>query len=237
MWDILIEFLTTLLFFRTAKMLGAIVKKNNIIKEAIAIARQRENVSLEQSVYYLEKAENILLEYLKSNSQDTDAWLLLIRIEWNTPLEDSDRIIAWANNILDYDPTNVYALLFLCEAYCTFRGDIPEEIYYRLCQIQCNDLYIRAMIEIAKANYLVDKANMESEYEKVLKKSIEYGPEQIRNYQMLGNFYIKKGAISKGEQLLKISKLNAQQANRLYKEYIYDPTNIIDLLNEFYTGL
>lgn len=208
------------------------MSNNKIIQEAISIARKRETVPPDQGEYYLEKAEKILLDHLENNPKDTQAWLLLIRIEWNCPLEDRDRIIKWSNKILAYDPTNPYALLFLADAN---HGGVTEEIYNQLLRVNTNDPYIQAMIEVAKAYYLEDKPELKNEYEQVLKKSVELAPEQAKNCRMLGTFYIKEGYVAKGEALIQKSDENAQRA--LSNDDTYDPTDIMGFLNEFYAGL
>lgn len=182
----------------------------------------------------LEQAELILLDYLKINPQDTDAWLMLIMIEWTPPLEDSDRIIQWCHNILSYDPTNARGLLVLAEAYVAFRGGINQVIYKQLGSAQSDNPDFMAMIEVAKAKYLtrID----ETQYEKVLKRSIELGPLQARNYRMLGELYMQQGKFNEGEQFLKKAQENRVKSNSL-NIYEYDVTSLIDFLNEFYTGL
>jgi predicted Zn-dependent protease len=202
---------------------------NQIIIQAKAIANQGKEQDLEQ-------AETILLDYLKENPTDTQAWLLLSMIEWTPPLEDFERIIQWTSNILSYDPTNAYALLVFAEAHW-FKGGINETGYVALCNAQSNDPYVMAMIEVAKAEYIARKGGMDDEYEEILKKSIKYGPDQARNYQMLGKLYIKQGKVAKGETLIKKSLENREKATILKEQEEYDLTSLTRFLNEFYTGL
>lgn len=184
----------------------------------------------------LERAEAMLIEYLKVNPEDTDAWLMLIMIEWTPPLEDSERIIQWANNILAYDPVNARGLLVLAEAYVAFRGGINATIYKQLSNACSNDSNLMAMIEVAKAKYLERQEGAEKEYEDVLIKSINYGPLQERNHSMLGEFYLKQGKVDEGKKLIKKAEENSERARILHK-YSYDVTSLTNFLNEFYTGL
>jgi len=214
------------------------MEKKAILEQAKAIACKRDNTKEDRSGVYLEQAEEILLNYLKEHPHDTEAWLMLMMIEWTPPLEDLERIIKWARAILAYDPTNAYAFLVLAEAHW-FYGGITEDIYVQLDTAKNDDPNVMAMIEIAKAKYLEYKEGAEDEYERVLKKSIEYGPEQARNYHMLGKLYIKQGKIKEGEEVLKKGLENEEKAKLLYgdSEDEYDPTSLTQFLNEWYTGL
>lgn len=200
--------------------------KKEILDRArtIALGRGAEN---------LEHAESILLEYLKTNPQDTDAWLMLIMIEWTPPLEDFDKISSWSKSVLAYDPTNVQVLLVLAEAYNRFRGDIPDEVYAQLCKVKSKDYHLMAMVEMARANYFEYKSDKVEEYENALRRSIEYGPHQNRNHRDLGNFLIKQGNIDEGEKLIK----KAQENRKQFSAVEDDDTNVMDFLNCFYAGL
>ena len=66
--------------------------KNTLLNEVRILIRQGEETNLI-------KAQQLLMNYLKNHVKATDIWLLLIRIEWNTPLEDPERIVEYVNNI------------------------------------------------------------------------------------------------------------------------------------------
>jgi len=166
--------------------------KNTIIENAIALA----NTGKENG---FEAAQTILLEHLKLHPQDTQAWLLLIRIECNTPFDDAERITDYAQHILAYDPLNVYALLFLVYAdYYTFGGS-NQEIYQKLCKLSVKDKKLMAIIEIAKAFYL--EYTDHQAYEKILKKSIEYYP-LLSNLRRLGDLYTEQGKLPEAQFFL-----------------------------------
>jgi cytochrome c-type biogenesis protein CcmH/NrfG len=203
------------------------MQNHPIVEQAKAIARKKTEADLLH-------AQTILLDHLKDHPQDTQVWLLLMRIEWNQPLEDFGKIMQWAHNILAYDPTNAYALLFLAEA---FYGNIDEDIYAQLCHAKSDAPNIMAMIEIAKANHLECKDNRQDDYEKILTKSIEYGPEQAINYWMLGRLYIKQGKVKEGEELLTKSAENQEKSRLLYRGRQYDDTSLAQFVSEWYTGL
>jgi hypothetical protein len=59
--------------------------ENQVIIEAIELARTSRKVPKNQKSSYLDKAGDVLLSYLKNNLKDTAAWLLLLRIECNSP--------------------------------------------------------------------------------------------------------------------------------------------------------
>lgn len=62
--------------------------ESNMIERLKALVDQRTEKALIE-------AEDILLRYLESNRDDIEGWLLLTRIEWNSPLQDPFRIIEY----------------------------------------------------------------------------------------------------------------------------------------------
>jgi len=127
---------------------------------------------------YIE-AEEILLHYLESNRNDIEGWLLLTRIEWNSPLQDPFRIIEYTNNIFALEPLHPYALLFVAEAYYAFLGEIDSVTLEKLHQINVEDGEIMAMIEIAKARYFEHKDK--HQYQQALERSVQYSMNQQIN--------------------------------------------------------
>jgi tetratricopeptide (TPR) repeat protein len=206
------------------------MQNHPIIEQAKAIADSKIPDNLEQ-------AEEFLLNHLKDHPRDTQGWLALMMIEWTPPLEDFERIIKWAKNVLTYDPVNAYAFLVMAEAHWFFGG-ITEEIYLQLDNAKHDDPNIMAMILVAKAKYLEYKDDRQDEYEKILKESIKYGPEQARNYRMLGKLYIKQGKVKEGEKLITKSTENQEMAELLHPDTgEYDLTSLTEFLDEWYTGL
>src|SRR5271170_2901192 len=102
---------------------------NSVLEEAKKIARQSRIVSREHKEKYLEEAQEILINYLNDYKQDTHAWLLLTRIECNSPFYDPYRIIDYVSHVLFYDPSNAYALLFWSYADYFLMGSSDDNFY------------------------------------------------------------------------------------------------------------
>ncbi len=202
--------------------------KNTVIEQAINLA----NTGKEDN---FEAAQALLMEYLKTHPQNTQAWLLLATIESNPPLEDAERIAHYAQHILSYDPLNIYALLLCVYADCYGFGRSNVELYQKLCKLPIKNKKLMAMLEVAKAFYL--EYTNQKEYENVLKKSIEYHP-LISNLRMLGNLYMEQGKTAEAQfflnELEKRRKNLEAQWKKKSKTSMYSSLNY--LLNEFLAG-
>jgi hypothetical protein len=203
-----------------------------VLEQAKKIARKSRKAPSDQSEQYLMQAEDLLLEYLKDHSKDTEAWLLLTMIECNPPLYDYDRIAQYTHHILSYDPSNAYASLFLSYADYYLHGQIKVDTYNKLCLAKDNDPEIMAMIEVAKARYF--ESNDAEKCELALKKSIEYSSTQVTNFRMLGELYIKQGKLEKGKQLVEYGLSNDDKV--VPANYEYDPVSIQGFFEEFFAG-
>ncbi len=181
-------------------------------------------------------AEEALLQHVKINPHDTDAWLLLMRIECNSPLEDPSYITNYAKAVLAYDNHNAYALLFLAYAQYYMLGGIESETYTLLCAADDPNPEIMAMIEIAKAHYWENKEKS-SNFVEALQKSISYSHQQAFNYIYLGKWYMSNGKSDLGKEYIKKGLHNVKKITTFDDTPDgYDPLSIIDLFNEFYTG-
>jgi tetratricopeptide (TPR) repeat protein len=210
--------------------------ENPAMIEAIKCARASRRASDDQIGHLMEKSENVLLNYLKDNPQDTAAWLLLLRIECNSPHDDPERIHEYANNILSYDPTNAYALLFLSYASYFLLANTREELYPKLCLAQNQGPKIMAMIEIAKA-YHFETRDIAKSME-CLRRSIAYFPGYCTSYTMLGELYIKQGNIKEGKKLIEqgLGNIHRLVTPTSVIETEYGPVSIPNFLNEFFAG-
>jgi hypothetical protein len=210
--------------------------ENPILEQAKQIARQSRNVPGDQREDYLIKAEDILLDYLKEHSQDTDAWLLLLRVECNSPLDDAERIIEYSNNILSYDPSNAYALLFLSYADYFLRGNSDDELYSKLSLAHDNNPIIMSMIEVANARYF--KHRNIKKLEAALKKSIGLCSFHRTNFCMLGELYLKQGNFEEGKYLIRhgLDNIKILITAENVHEYEYDPVSIDGFFSEFFAG-
>jgi hypothetical protein len=168
--------------------------------ESDMIARLKALVDQRTAKKYIE-AEDILLAYLESNRNDIDGWLLLTRIEWNSPLQDPFRIIEYTNNIFTLEPLHPYALLFVAEAYDAFLGEIDSATLEKLYQVNVEDGEIMAMIEIAKARYFEHKDK--HQYQQALERSVQYSMNQQINCADLGLLYFNQGKQELGKSLIK----------------------------------
>lgn len=178
----------------------------------------------------LVKAQEMLLGFLKNDPQNTTGWLLLARIEYNSPLEDQFKILEYCNNILSYDSDNAYALLILAETYNIFFDGMPSEIFAQLSQAKSGDPEIQAMIELAKARYYKNKN--EKMYINALRRSVGLSPNQQTNSFELGLYLLQHGNIVEGHYLIdqaikNIKKIDAE----------YDATSIEGWFDYYYKGI
>lgn len=202
--------------------------KNKILETATTEARLGKEANLQ-------KAEDMLMDYLITQPKDTYAWLLLTRIECNSPFEDADRIKHYAEHVLTYDPENPYALLFLSYADYYLRGSSDETLYSKLLRAKSDNSQILSMIEIAKAYYWEDRDPQK--FEDALKSSIKHCSSYVTNYTELGKLYIKQGKKTEGKKLIRIGLSNIKK--EITPENLdepYDPTSIPNLLAEFFSG-
>src|SRR5271170_680581 len=124
------------------------------------------------------------MNYLHNHQRDTEGWLFLARLECNSPFYDPDRIIDCVNHILLYDPLNTYALLFWSYSDYYLKGNLDQDLYNKLCMVHDENPKIMSLIELAKARFLKLKDSIK--YELALKKSIDYAPELVTHFCMLG---------------------------------------------------
>lgn len=200
----------------------------NIIELAINEAKKNTDSSINN-------AQNILLKHLNLYPHDTEAWLLVIRLECGKSVEYADIIINYAQKILDYSPENPYALLFYAYAEYYMHGCSNDDLISKLDKAVSKDPEILSMVELSKAFYW--KHRDIKKYEEALKLSIIYCSHHVTNYRMLGELYIKQGKIEQGKELIKTGLKNIREKvmpQDLNKPY--DPTNIPDFLAEFFSG-
>jgi ribosomal protein S15P/S13E len=209
---------------------------HEIFKQVKQLVEQEKRAPIGQrNGQYLIDAENILIEHLKQHPQDTESWLLLLCIEIKTPLDDSEKIIEYAKNFLEYHPLNAYALLFWSYADHYLKGNDDEELYRQLCEVQINDSEIVSMISIAKARYC-EKRDLKS-HEKYLLESIRYCDYYVTNYTMLGEFYIEHDRKEEGMFLVKQGLDNIQRLVTPENAGIgFDSLSVQTFLDEFFTG-
>ena len=208
---------------------------NPILEEAKKIARHSKLVPLEQKEKYLEHAQEVIINYLYDHQHDIEGWLLLARLECNSPFYDHDRIADCVNHILLYDPFNAYSLLFWSYADYYLKGNLDQDLYNKLCMTHDENPKIMSMIELAKARFL--KLKDSNKHEEALKKSIDYAPEFVTHFGMLGRFYIEQGNVMDGVDLIKRGLANIKTiVNSHESHFEIDPANIEQFLDEFFAG-
>jgi tetratricopeptide (TPR) repeat protein len=200
---------------------------NELIENARKIAQLGQESNFEQ-------AQNMLMEYLKNNMEDTQAWLLLVRIECNSPFDDYDRIVHYAEHILSYDPSNAYAALFLSYAEYYMRGSLDDGLYNKLNMAYNSDPEIMSMIELAKARHFEHRDAIKCA--QALKKSIEYCSTYVANFCMLGRLFIEQGKEEEGDLLIKQGAKNVKKMVTAENACRPDPTDIGSFLAEFFAG-
>ena len=194
-----------------------------------SILEQAKQIAQQDTAEKYEEAMALVEDYLKTNKHDTDAWLLLARIECNPPFEIPDRVINYIEPVLTYDPTNAYALLFLAFAHYYLMGRLDDETYQRLCCASDKDPEVMAMVELVKAEYWELKD--QKKYEDALLKSIGYSTKQFKNLSYLGNLYISQGKKEEGTKLIERAKKNVKIV-----DYKSDPTDIDSFFDWYYKG-
>lgn len=208
---------------------------NLILEKAIRLAEMSMAVSSDEGQDCLIQAQDILLEHLEANPRDTDAWLLLAQLECNPPFYDPERIAQYAESVLSYDKGNVYALLFLSYADYYLLGGLNDGLIDKLSLAKSTEQSLLSLIEVAKARFWEYRNNIE--YEKCLLRSIELCNTYVKNYEMLGRFYIKQGKYKDGVLLLKQALSNLERIFTPYNTVPISPVSIKSFLDEFFTGM
>ena len=68
-------------------------------------------------------------------------------------MEDPELFVKYLNEVLKYDPTNVYATLILAYTEDIFWRGITDSVFEKLNNLSSKDPEIISMIELAKARY------------------------------------------------------------------------------------
>ncbi len=192
-----------------------------------------EMYSHERSKKNTEALEVFLEDCLKNNPFDTYLWVKLALTVYHRPLFDDLKAIACLEKILEYDPHNVKITLVLIYmvSNCKFFDD---ELFERLCKLQTQDKALLSLIEYTKSWYYLDEKNDEM-YEQCLINSINLCSEYLWSYVDLGQFYLQKGNLIKGHELMKegLKKLEYVFEEKPAKDIL----NLEEFLNERFKGI
>jgi len=188
----------------------------------------------ERDIYSLEVIKNLIDEYLAKNPEDADVRLRLVILIFIPPLEDPELLVKYLNEVLKYDPDNIYAVLILAYTEEIFWGGITDSVFSKLNNLSSKNSEIVSMIELAKSWYYQRKGNNEL-YEKHLLNSISYCDKHVSNYTELASFYAKKGEKDKAK---KFAKKAIDNVKVIYDENssITDVTDIEKFINEYIKG-
>lgn len=183
----------------------------------------------------LEKAEEMLINYLKENPQDVDGWSRLVILETLAPLEDYERATEYLHSALRIDKDNsvfIVLLLFFTEWYL---GGMDESLIKT-----AEKLKKTASRGISSISTYVLAWHFKSEdirkFELLLNESIQEFPEYVTNYTDLGKHYLANGNNVLGEKMIREGLANVIL---IYKnsDNDYDPTDVTRFINERITGI
>lgn len=183
---------------------------------------------------YLTIINNLLTETINENPKDSESRLYRALIKFNFSWDAIDLVIADLEKIFEYDPYNPRANLVIAFIQYAFFSEVSKEIFDKLCQITNDNNQIMAMIEIAKAWHLQDFDQILCE--KSLQKSIEYAPNFVANYVLLGQFYFNQNNFTKSKELLK-KGLNNIKGCHLEINRSRQLMDIEEFFNEAYTNI
>lgn len=203
-----------------------ILNKNELNKLIKSFNDQRSKETAERLEAFLEN-------YLKYNPLDIEMLVKLALTVYRSPLHDDLKAIEYLEKALALDQYNIKITLLLIYIIinCKFFDD---ESFNKLCKLRSKNKELMSLIEYTKSWYYLFK-NDNLMYEKSLYHSIKLCKNYVWNYVDLGRFYIEKGNIRKGYELMQNGLKNL--------EYIYDehhPRNILDIeefFNERFKGI
>lgn len=184
------------------------------------------------SLFYLnnyndnrKKAEEYRLlfkEYLSENLHDTEIWVKFALLLYLAPLHEDLKAQKCLETVLQYEPNNIQVKLFLAYVIEHYSY-INEDLFRMLNTIESPDKALMSIVEYSKSTYYYLTKKDFKGYEQCLNYSIELCGDYVSNYIELGQFYLKRGYIAKGHELMKKGVNNIK--------YIYDGTRPHDILD------
>ena len=180
-----------------------------------------------------QEIRQLLLEHIKINPADIEVRLKFIKHIYSTELDDPLNVVDYINDILNYDPNNIQALLFLAYIQRFDLTEMDEKLIHQLKNYKCDDNEIMAMIAIAISWYY-ELAKQVNEQEKWLKQSLKYCSKIVRNYYELIVLYIEQNKVDQARELIPFALNNIThifKKNYWDDEYLSDSTNIDEFFN------
>jgi hypothetical protein len=209
------------------------MNEKNIILQKIYALNELYLTTLSEEV--LLEMELILMSYLEHYPKDTEIRLKLVMIEFTPPLEDYDKIEDYINAIITYDKDNIKGWLILAYAQYIFRGQIQQDLFLQLKKMsEFVDKELLSMIYLAMAWYY--ESIKEKAYEQLLLESICFCDKHVKNYLLLGRFYLNIGKKVEGKKMIQIALNNIQ---KIYADddLVNDITDVDAFFNEFFKGI
>lgn len=172
--------------------------------------------------------------YLKENPYDTEILVKFALLLYLGPLHEDLKAQKCLETILEYDPNNIQVKLFLVYIIEHY-AHIDEDLFEMLNQIKTSDKAIMSLVEYSKSSYYYLIKKDFDAYEKCLARSIELCDKYVSHFVDLGQFYIKRGNLTKGYDFLKKGFKNVEY---VYDETLpYDTLDIEEFFNERFKGI
>ena len=86
-----------------------------------------------------QEIRQLLLEHIKINPADIEVRLKFIKHIYSTELDDPLNVVDYINDILNYDPNNIQALLFLAYIQRFDLTEMDEKLIHQLKNYKCDD--------------------------------------------------------------------------------------------------
>lgn len=140
----------------------------------------------------LEKAENLILDYLKEKENDTQMWYYLAILDLMPPLVDFDNSINYLKNVWNISK-EIKAIIYIAviqDIHCM----ISDEIFNIIKEYKTNDKKLLSMCHYCMGLYFKDKENFIEESIQSFMKTIELYPCFVHSYYELGKIYKKENS-------------------------------------------
>lgn len=179
-------------------------------------------------------AERLLINYVEQNPYDIEGWNRLIMLEALAPLEDYEKAAYFAKTALYYHQNNLLYFILILSFTPWYKEELDSELVEQAKAIQSKaDSEMASIIALLLADYYESKDN--TQYESLLKQSIEEYPYIVRNYTDLGQYYLGYGQKELGKALIKEGLANVKFIYMDDEEDGHDELDIIRYINEMIT--
>ncbi|ASR45359.1 hypothetical protein B4V02_00860 [Paenibacillus kribbensis] len=187
--------------------------------------------------FTLEKAEELLLDYLKKTPEDIDAWARVVILETLTPLGDYARAVLLLELALSNHHDNPIFTILLSFFSEWFLGGMSENQLGNLLELKKkSDSSTNAIILYLLAWHY--KSIDSKRFIELLNESISICNHHVKNFVDLGQHYLQQGKTKIGKQLVEQGLANVKL---VYKEdeidKNYDALDVTRFINERITGI